>query len=87
MVTLGTAEAAESHQCLGVGVRLLVHNDLSDLKVSTVGSDVQRRQVVVGHIVHRRLMVKQQLHATQVVALRGHVQRRQAVLRAAKRGH
>ena len=68
------------HQCLGVGVGLLVHDDLRHLVVAAVGGDVQRRQVVVGHVVHGHLVVQQQLDAVEVVALRRHVERRQAVL-------
>lgn len=68
------------HQCLGVGVGLLVHDDLRHLVVAAVGGDVQRRQVVVGHVVHGHLVVQQQLDAVEVVALRRHVERRQTVL-------
>ncbi|TNN84795.1 hypothetical protein EYF80_004840 [Liparis tanakae] len=45
-----------------------------------LGGHVQRRQVVVGHVVHGNLVVQQQLDAVEVVALRRHVERRQAVL-------
>ena len=48
--------------------------------MAAVGGDVQRRQVVVGHVVHGHLVVQQQLDAVEVVALRRHVERRQAVL-------
>lgn len=41
---------------------------------------MQRRQVVVGHVVHGHLVVQQQLDAVEVVALRRHVERRQTVL-------
>jgi len=68
------------HQCLGVGVGLLVHDDLRHLVVPAVGGHVQRRQVVVGYVVHGNLVVQQQLDAVEVVALRRHVERRQAVL-------
>lgn len=45
---------------------------------------MERRQVVVGHVVHGHLVVKEQLDAVEVVTLCGHVERRQAVLRAGK---
>lgn len=70
------------HQCLGVGVGLLVHDDLCHLVVAAVGGHVQRRQVVVGHVVHGNLMVQQQLDAVEVVALSRHVEGRQAILEA-----
>lgn len=68
------------HQCLGVGVGLLVHDDLRHLVVAAVGGHVQRRQVVVGDVVHGHVVVQQQLDAVEVVALRRHVERRQTVL-------
>lgn len=68
------------YQRLGVGVGLLVHDELGDLVVTTVGGDVQRRQIVVGDVVHRYVVLKQKLNTVQVVALSGHVERRQAVL-------
>lgn len=61
------------HQCLCIGVCLLVHNDLGHLIVAAVGGHMQRRQVVVGHVVHGHVVVQQQLDAVQMVALRGHV--------------
>lgn len=42
---------------------------------------MQRRQVIVGNIVHRHVVLQQELHTVQVVPLGGHVQRWQAVLR------
>lgn len=68
------------HQCLGVGVGLFVHDDLCHLVMPTVGGHVQRRQVVIGHVVHGHLVVQQQLDAVEVVALRRHVEGRQTVL-------
>lgn len=68
------------YQGLGIGVGLLVHDELRHLVVATVGSNVERRQVVVGDVVHRHVMLEQKLDAVQVVPLSGHVQRRQAVL-------
>ena len=75
------SQSLQSHQCLGVGVGLLVHDDLCHLVVAAVGGYVQRRQVVVGHVVHGHLVVQQQLDTVEMVALRRHVQRRQAVLK------
>ncbi len=69
------------HQCFGVGVGLLVHDDLCHLVMPAVGGHVQRRQVVVGNVVHGRVVVQQQLDAVEVVTLRRHVEGRQTVLR------
>ena len=74
------------HQCLGVGVGLLVHDELRHLVVTTVGGDVQRRQVVVGDVVHRHVVVEQELDTVQVVPLSGHVERWQTVLQVEERG-
>ena len=63
------------YQGLGVGVGLLVHDKLCHLVVTTVGSNVQRRQVVVGDVVHRHIMLEQKLDTVQVVPLSGHVER------------
>ncbi len=68
------------HQCFGVGVGLLVHDDLCHLVVSTVGSHMQRCQVVIGNIVHWHIVVQQQLDAVEVVTLRRHVEGRQTIL-------
>lgn len=68
------------HQCFGVGVRLLIHDDFGHLVVTAVRSHVQRCQVVVGDVVHGHIVMQEQLDAVQMVALRGHVERRQAVL-------
>lgn len=46
----------------------------------TVSGDMQRRKVVVGDVVHRHVVLEQELDAVQVVPLSGHVERRQAVL-------
>lgn len=64
-----------AYQSLGIRVGLLVHNELGHLVVTTVGSDVQRRQVVVGDVVHRHVMLEQELDAVQMVPLSGHVER------------
>ena len=74
------------YQRLGVGVGLLVHDELRHLVVTTVGGDVQRRQVVVGDVVHRHVVVEQELDTVQVVPLSGHVERRQTVLQVEERG-
>lgn len=63
------------YQSLGVRVGLLVHDELGHLVVATVGGDVQRRQVVVGDVVHRHVVLEQELDAVQVVPLSGHVER------------
>lgn len=48
--------------------------------MTAVGGHVQRRQIVIGDVVHGHVMVQEQLDAVQMVALRGHVERRQTVL-------
>lgn len=63
------------YQSLGVWVGFLVHDELGHLVVTTVGSDVQRRQVVVGDVVHRHVVLEQELDAVQVVPLSCHVER------------
>lgn len=68
------------HQCFRVGVRLLIHDDLGHLVVTAVGGHVQCRQVVIGDVVHGHVMMQEKLDAVQMVALRGHVERRQTVL-------
>lgn len=42
---------------------------------------MQRRQVVIGDIIHGHVVLEQELDAVQVVPLCGHVERRQTVLR------
>lgn len=73
------------HQSLGIGVGLLVQDKLGHLVVAAVGGNVQRRQVVVGDIVHGHVVLQQELHTVEVVALSGHVERRQTVLRWGQR--
>lgn len=68
------------HQSLGIRVGLLVHDELGHLVVTTVGSNVQRRQVVVGYVVHGHIVLEQELDAVEVVPLSGHVERRQTIL-------
>ncbi len=83
---LPTLTPSFPYQSLSVRVGLLVQNELGHLVVTTVGGDVQCRQVVVGDVVHRHVVLEQQLDAVQVVSLSGHVERRQAVLRGEERG-
>lgn len=47
-----------AYQCPGIGIRLLVQQQLGDPVVSTVGGHVKRCQVVQSHIVHRSLMLQ-----------------------------
>lgn len=68
------------YQSLGVRVGLLVHDELGHLVVTTVGSNVQCRQVVVGNVVHGHVVLEQELDTVEVVPLSGHVEWRQTVL-------
>lgn len=70
----------ESYQGLSVGIGLLVHDELGHLVVAAVSCDMQRRQVIIGDIVHRHVVLEQELDTVKVVPLSGHVERWQAVL-------
>lgn len=69
-----------THQCFGIRISFLVQENLGDFVVATVGSDVQRSQVVIGDVVHRHVVLNQELNTVQVIPLCCHVQRRQTVL-------
>lgn len=63
-----------SYQSLGIWIGLFVHKKLCHLVVTTVSSDVQSRQIVVGDIIHGHVMLQQELDAVQVVPLSSHVE-------------
>lgn len=70
-----------SYQRPGVGVGPLVQQQFGDSVVTTVSRHVQRCQVIQRDIINRSLVLQQVFNTLNVVALGGHVQRRQPVLK------
>lgn len=68
-------------QCSGVGFGALVQQDFGHAVVPAVCRHVERREVVQSDVVDLCVVLKELLDAVHVVALRRHVDRRQAVLK------
>jgi hypothetical protein len=52
-----------THQGFGIGVSLLIQENLGDFVMATVGSHMEGSQIVIGDVVHGHIMLEEKLDA------------------------
>jgi hypothetical protein len=72
----------ESVKSARINVRLVVEQEFSDLDVTTMGGDVKSGQKVASRLIDEfGRVIEENARRLDVIALRGHVKSREAVLR------